>query len=259
MQVQLPQIAGGTFAAYVLVLCRIGPLFLLAPVFSSRMIPARAKLIAALAITFALAPLALKGHTVSTEPVELAFLIVKEIGVGLAFAVVIAAIGAAAHAGAAIMDTLLGFSYGALIDPITNVQNAPIGQLYSLFTAMVFITTGGDQIMVMGLSKSYEVLPLDHFPTMNVLVGAATLGLGKIFLIGLMLAAPVVIAMLVTDAAFALVAKAVPQMNVFAIGIPAKILLGFGVIAASLPFVAVHVRDDLASAVTAAVGALGGG
>ena len=259
MNVELPQIPGGTVAAYVLVLCRIGPLFLLAPVFSSRMIPARAKLIAAVAITVALAPLALKGQTVSTEPVELVFLIVKEIGVGLAFAFVIAAIGAAAQAGAAVMDTLFGFSYGALVDPITNVQNAPIGQLYSLFTAMVFVTTGGDQVMIMGLSKSYEVLPVDHFPALNALAGAATLGVGKIFLIGLMLAAPVVIALLVTDAAFALVAKAVPQMNVFQIGIPAKILLGFGVIATSLPFVAVHVRDDLSSAVVAGLGILGGG
>ena len=258
MQVQLPQIAGGTVAAYILVLCRIGPLFLLAPIFSSRLIPARAKLIAAGSITFALAPLALKGQVVSTDPVTLAFDIFKEIGVGLVFAFVIAAIGSAAAAGAALMDTMFGFSYGALIDPVSNIQNTPLGQLYSLFTAMVFVTTGGDQIMVMGLSRSYEVLPLDHFPTLNIFAGAALVGIGKIFLIGLMLAAPVVIALLVTDAAFALVSRAVPQMNVFQLGIPVKILMGFGVIAASLPFVAVHIRDDLASAVVAALEAIGG-
>jgi flagellar biosynthetic protein FliR len=259
VNVELPQIPGGTVAAYVLVLCRIGPLFLLAPVFSSRMIPGRAKLIAAAAITVALAPLALKGHTVSTEPVELAFLVIKEIGVGLAFAFVIAAIGAAAQAGAALMDTLFGFSYSAIVDPISNIQNAPIGQLYSLFTAMVFVTTGGDQVMIMGLSKSYELVPVDRFPALDVLAGAAAIGIGKIFLIGLMLAAPVVIALLVADAAFALVAKAVPQMNIFQIGIPAKILLGFGVIATSLPFTATHIRGDLSSAVVAALGVLGGG
>ncbi len=258
MQVQLPQIAGGTVAAYVLVLCRIGPLFLLAPIFSSRMIPARAKLIAAGAITVALAPMALKGQTISTDPVDLFFDIFKEIGVGLAFAFVIAAIGSAAQAGAALMDTMFGFSYGALIDPITNVQNTPLGQLYSLFTAMVFVTTGGDQIMVMGLSKSYEVLPIDQFPTMNVFAGAVLLGIGKIFLIGLMLSAPVVIALLVTDAAFALVSRAVPQMNVFQLGVSVKILMGFGVIAASLPFVAIHVRNDLSDAVVAALSAIGG-
>jgi flagellar biosynthesis protein FliR len=55
------------------------------------------------------------------------------------------------------------------------------------------------------------------------------------------------------------VARAVPQMNVFMVGIPAKILLGFGVIAASLPFVAVHVQADLTSAVVAGLGALGAG
>lgn len=259
MEIQLPQIAGGTVAAYVLVMCRIGPLFLLAPLFSSRMIPSRAKLIAAGAVTFAIAPLALKGQTISTDPVEFAFHMFKEIGVGLAFAFVIAAIGTAAQAGAALMDTLFGFSYGSLVDPITNIQNTPLGQLYSLFTAMVFVTTGGDQIMVMGLAKSYQVLPVDHFPSLDMFAGAAAVGVGKIFLIGLMLAAPVVIALIVTDAAFALVSRAVPQMNVFVLGIPAKILLGFGVVSASLPFVAVHIRDDLANAVVAGLGAISGG
>lgn len=259
MQVELPQIPGGTIAAYVLVLCRIAPLFLLAPIFSSKLIPNRAKLIAAGAITVALAPLALKGQTVSTDVVDLPFLIAKEIGVGLAFAFVIAVIGSAAQAAAALMDTMFGFSYGALIDPVTNVQNTPLGQLYSLFTAMVFVTTGGDQLMVMGLAKSYELLPIDRYPSASMLGSAAVVGVGKIFVIGLMLAAPVVIALLVADAAFALVSRAAPQMNVFTLGIPAKILLGFGVAAASLPFIAVHVRDDLARAVVSALDVIAGG
>jgi flagellar biosynthetic protein FliR len=259
VEVQLPQIPGGTVAAYVLVLCRIGPLFLLAPVFSSRMIPTRAKLVAAGAITVALAPLALKGQTVSTEPIDLAMLGVKEVGIGLMFAFVIQIIGTAAQAAAAVMDTLFGFSMGALVDPITNVQNSPIGQLYSLFTAMVFVTTGGDQMMVMGLSRSYELMPVDAFPSLNIFGAAAAMAVGKLFLIGLMLAAPVVIALIVTDAALALVSRAVPQMNVFQIGTQAKILLGFGILAASLPFVAVHVRDDLSDAVVTALTVLSGG
>jgi flagellar biosynthetic protein FliR len=124
---------------------------------------------------------------------------------------------------------------------------------------MVFVTTGGDQMMVMGLSRSYELMPVDAFPSLNIFGAAAAMAVGKLFLIGLMLAAPVVIALIVTDAALALVSRAVPQMNVFQIGTQAKILLGFGILAASLPFVAVHVRDDLSDAVVTALTVLSGG
>lgn len=259
MQVELPQIPGGTIAAYLLVLCRVGPLFLLAPVFSSRLIPNRAKLIAAGAITVAIGPMALHGQTVPTDTIGLFMDIIKELGVGLAFAFVIAMIGTAAQAAASIMDLMAGFSMGSIVDPITNVQNTPVGQLYSLFTAMVFVTTGGDQLMVMGLAKSYDLLPVSAYPSLNMFGTAAAAGVGKIFLIGLMLAAPVVIALIVADAAFALVARAAPQMNIFTLAVPAKILLGLGVAAASLPFVAVHIRDDLATAVVSALNSIAGG
>jgi flagellar biosynthetic protein FliR len=65
-----------------------------------------------------------------------------------------------------------------------------------------------------------------------------------------------VIALIVTDAAFGLIARAVPQMNVFFVGLPAKILLGFAVIGASLPFVAARISDQLETSVYTALRAL---
>jgi flagellar biosynthetic protein FliR len=254
----LPQLAGDKLVGFVLVLCRIGPLFLLAPIFSARFIPSRAKLIAAGAIALALAPIASRGQTLPTEIVELVFLVLKEAIVGLAFAFVIAVLGAAVQAGASLIDTIIGFSFAALVDPITNVQNAVVGQLYALFTAMVFVVTGGDQLMIGGLARSYEVVPLDGLPSFANLSALGFAAFTSVFSIGLAIAAPVVIALLVADAAFAIIAKAAPQMNVFSVGLPAKILLGFATIAASMPFVAEHVQADLENAVWQALRGLGG-
>lgn len=249
----LPQLAGDHLVAFVLVLARVGPLFLLAPVFSARMIPNRAKLIAAGAIALALAPLAERGQTLPTDVFGFGGLMLKEVLVGVAFAFVLAAIGAAVQAGASLLDTLIGFSFASLVDPITNMQNAVIGQIYALFTAMVFVVTGGDQIMIMGLAKSYSLVPLSGMPSMSALGSMGLTALAQVFTIGLEVAAPGVIALLVADAAFAIVARAVPQMNVFMVGLPAKILLGFAAIGASLPFVAVHVQGDLVDAVSTAL------
>ena len=88
------------------------------------------------------------------------------------------------------------------------------------------------------------------------LAALATSGLGDIFVIGLEIAAPVVIALALTDIAFALVSRAVPQMNVFQVGLPAKVLVGFATVAASLPFVATHLQDKLQELVLQALTAL---
>src|SRR5262249_8301723 len=157
---------------------------------------------------------------------------------GTAFAFSIAVIGAAIQAGAALLDTMIGFSFAALFDPITNQQNAILGQVYALFTATIFIATGGAEMMIVGLAKSYAVVPIDAYPDLTPLGHRATAAFSQLFLIALEVAAPPLIAILVTDAAFALVSRAVPQMNVFVVGMPAKILAGVATIAVSLPFLA---------------------
>ena len=77
-------------------------------------------------------------------------------------------------------------------------------------------------------------------------------------MIGLEIAAPVLVALVITDAAIGLVSRAVPQMNVFVVGLPAKILVGMTVIAATLPFVSNQVQGALQQSVMQAVQTLGG-
>ena len=93
--INLPNLAGAEVMGFVLVLARVGGLFVLAPGFSSKMIPAQAKLIIAAAISFALMPIAMHGHVLPTAPGPLAFLIMKEVLVGLAFALPLAMLGGA--------------------------------------------------------------------------------------------------------------------------------------------------------------------
>jgi flagellar biosynthetic protein FliR len=252
----LPQIAAKDVVAFVLVLGRVGPLFLLAPVFSSRMLPARVKLILAGAIAFVMTPIAMHGQPIPADSLQIAPLMVKEVTIGLAFSLSIGVLAAAVQAAGGLLDTLVGFSFGALIDPFDNSPAAVLGQVYSIFATMIFLLTGGDQIMVMGLAKSYDLVPLGHVPTASHLAALATTGLAQLFVVALEIAAPVVIALLLADIAFALVSRAVPQMNVFAVGTPAKVLIGFATVSASLPFLATHLEDQLQSFVLQALTAM---
>ena len=249
----LPEIAGEQLAGFVLVLARIGGLFFFAPIFSSRLIPARAKFMAAAALSLAMTPLAMGAGPIPTEPIALAALLVKEVIVGLAIALALGVVAAAVHAGASIVDAVGGFAFASLVDPFTNMQGSPFAQLYAMFATMILLVSGGDHIMIQGLARSYDLVPIDAALNFSRMADLALTGIAEVFVIGLEVVAPVLLALVLTDMALGLISRAVPQMNVFFVGIPAKILVAFGVAAASLPFVALRLQEALGEAVVRAL------
>src|SRR4051794_12893090 len=128
--------------AFFLVLARVSPLFLLAPLFSSKMLPMRVKSIVAVAIAVGLTPVVTHG-AIDMDPLGYGGLLVKEVVVGLAFAYALGAVFSALAVAGSLLDTLIGFSFGATIDPITGTNSSVISQMYSLFGVMIFIAIGG--------------------------------------------------------------------------------------------------------------------
>jgi flagellar biosynthetic protein FliR len=109
-------------AAFFLVLARVSPLFLLAPLFSSKSLPGRARGIVALALAVGLMPV-VKHGAIDLDVLGFGLLILKEVVVGLAFAYALAAMFAALQAAGTLLDTLIGFSFGAMVDPVTGTQS----------------------------------------------------------------------------------------------------------------------------------------
>jgi flagellar biosynthesis protein FliR len=255
----LPELAGTQVVVFVLVLARVGPLFLLAPILSSGVLIARAKFLAAAAFAVALTPIAAKGYAVPQDPLGFAGALVQEAGVGIAFALALGVLMAAVQAGASLLDTLVGFSFGSLVDPLTGVQAAVLGQIYTMFALMVFVLVNGVELTVAGLAKSYELVPLGSFPSGAALGRLALDSCMAVPVIGLELIGPVLIAVVLADGAFGLMARAVPQMNVFVIGLPVKVIVAFALVGASLPFVGTHLGDDFQHQLARGLQALAGG
>jgi flagellar biosynthetic protein FliR len=256
--VTLPAIASDQVIGFILVLGRVGGLFVLAPVFSSRMLPMRIKAMIAFAVSLAMMPMATHGVAIPQDAGSIATLLMKEVAVGLVFAFPMALLMGAVQAGASLLDTVIGFSFAAVLDPLQNQQSAILGQFYSLFATMVFALSGGDRIMLEGLGASYRALPLTAMPSTAAIAAGGVAAFAQVFTIGLAIVAPVLVALVITDAALGLISRAVPQMNVFFVGMPAKILIGFGIIAASLPFVAGQLQTQLEQSVLQAVRIVGG-
>jgi flagellar biosynthesis protein FliR len=252
----LKQLEGNELTGFILVLARVTPLFLIAPVFSSQMIPVRVRGVIAVAISIGLAPVALHGQHIPTDPFVLAGLIVEGMLVGLGFAFSLAILMAAVESAGAIIDVVSGFSYGNLINPISGQESAVMARFYSLVGTLVFIVIGGEAWTLRGLARTFQLVPLTSGPKIGSLIGGAVEVFSTVFASALEIAAPVLVALLITDVAFGVVSRVVPQLNVFAVGFPTKVAVAMLVVGASLPFTANWISNQLSVSVGAAVGAL---
>jgi flagellar biosynthetic protein FliR len=252
----LSKLAGNELAGFILVLARVTPLFFLAPLFSSSMIPPRERGAIAVAISFGLAPVALRGQHIPSDPLTLAGLVVEGLLVGLSFAFTLSILMAAVESAGAMIDVASGFSYGNLINPLNGEPSAIMSRFYALVGTLVFIVIGGDAWTLRGLARTFQLVPLTSSPQLSSLVGGAVKVFAGVFAAGLEIAAPVMLALLITDVAFGVVSRVVPQLNVFAVGFPTKVAVSLLVVGASMPFVANWISNELSVSVGAALGAL---
>lgn len=249
----VPGIGAQTVAGFLLVLGRIAPLFVLAPMFSSKMLPPRVRGIAAVGLAIGMTPVALKGGSVPTDFGDLIGLFIKEVLVGLAFAFAIGAFISALTVAGSYIDNSIGFSFGSLLDPMTGGQATVLSQLYGLIGVMIFIAIGGDQWAIQGIARTYDTVPLSELPDFQALAAGTLDAFVNLSVAAIELAAPILLALLVTDAAFGMIARAVPQVNVFSVGFPSKVLVGLVLLGATLPFAAGWLADGLAGSISDAL------
>ncbi|HEX8206700.1 MAG TPA: flagellar biosynthetic protein FliR [Solirubrobacteraceae bacterium] len=239
-------------AGFFLVLARVSPLFVLAPLFSSNLMPPRVRGIVAVALAIGLSPVVAKSK-ISMETFDLVGLLGKELLVGLAFAFTIGALFAALSVAGTFLDTSIGFSFGSIVDPITGSSAAVLAQLYALIGVLIFIAIGGDAWVVQGLARTYDLVPLESFPSLALMTSGALAAFVAIFGAAIQVAGPVLLALILTDAAFGMVSRVVPQLNVFAVGFAAKIVVGLLVLGVTLPFLAGWLSGELEASVTDAL------
>jgi flagellar biosynthetic protein FliR len=252
----LSELAGNELAGFILVLARVTPLFFVAPLFSSHLIPPHVRGLIAVGISVGLAPIALHGQHIPTDPLVLAGLVVEGMLVGFGFAFTLAVLMGAVESAGSVMDVLSGFSYGSLINPMNGQESAVMTRLYSLVGTMIFLVINGDAWTLRGLDRTFQLVPLTSAPRLSSLLGGAEQVFGTVFTAALEVAAPVVVALLITDVAFGVVSRVVPQLNVFAVGFPTKVAVVLLVAGASLPFTANWISNQLSVSVGDALGAL---
>ncbi len=247
---------GQPVTGFFLVLARIAPLFVLAPLFSSKMLPSTVKGIIAVGFAIGLTGIAIHGQHIPSDPLQVAGLLVVNMLVGLLLAFAVAGMFAAIQTAGGLADIVSGFSFGATVDPINGNQGGTFTELYGLIGVMLFIAIGGDAWVLHGLARTFTLVPLSKAPQLGSMVSGAELAFSSIFASALEVVAPVMLALLISDVAFVLVSKVVPQLNVFSVAFPLKVGVALLVVSASLPFLGGWMSDQMYTSVATALHAL---
>jgi flagellar biosynthesis protein FliR len=244
---------GESVTAFFLVLARVTPLFVVAPLFSAKELPKQVRGIVAVGLAIGLAGVASHGQHIPTDPLQVAGLMVEQLLVGLLLSLTVGALMAAVQMAGGLADIVSGFSFGATVDPINGNQGGVFSELYGLVGVMLFIAIGGDAWLLHGIARTFDLVPLTAAPHLGSLADAAERSVSSLFVSAVEVAAPVILALLISDVAFGMVSKVVPQMNVFSVAFPLKVGVALLVVSASLPFLGGWISDQMYGSVATAL------
>lgn len=221
---------------FILLFVRMTGLFVVAPIFGRRNIPAYFKI----GFSFMLALILV--NTVSVPEIEYqqsiyqyAFLIIKEFIVGITIGFVADMIFTAIYLAGQIIDMQIGFGLVNVLDPINNIQVPITANFYFIISMLVFLVVKGHHLLISTLFDSYNYIPIGNMVFGEMLINDVIRVFGSVFIIGFKIAAPITAAIMIADVALGVMARTVPQLNVFVVGMPLKIAVGIIVMLLTVP------------------------
>ena len=228
------QVPSATLAALLLATARATGFVALAPPFNSNGIPNPVKGALALALSLVVFP-----HISGTLPaITAGFLVVTTVTeaiIGAALGFVVQVLFTAVQLAGDIIDVTGGFQLQPAYDPLSLTTHSSIGKLHYLLATTLLFTSGGHLLLVRGFVTSYEGLPVGASLPTDQLGSALITAFSMMFLAALQIAGPMVAVLLLTDVALALLSKAAPALNIFAIGFPVKIMVTLALLGLTFP------------------------
>ena len=224
-------------ALFVFPLSRILGLLASAPVFSNAALPLQVRLIAGLTITLGLAP-ALPPMPPIPAGSWLGLVVMAEqmlIGVLMGFALSITF--RAVDVAGALIGLQMGLSFATFFDPASGGQTPVISEILGLLTTLIFLSLNGHLLVLSVLAESFTLLPVSTTPIHATAFSALMAWSGTLFSAGVLLSLPLITALLIANIALGVLARIAQQLNLFAVGFPVTLALGFLVLLLSLPYI----------------------
>ncbi len=214
---------------------RIGGVFMVAPVLGARNVPARIRLSIALLVTLIVVPLLPMPAVMEMFSAPWWRCIVEQLVIGICIGFVLTLVFEAVVMGGELISYSMGLSFAQMADPLRGASTPVVGQFLLILATLLFLALGGHLTLIELLVRSFHSLP----------IGQGGFGLrqfesllrygGQVFADGLLLALPVVIALLVANLGLGVVSRSAPSLNLFAVGFPVTLIAGLVLLRAGLP------------------------
>lgn len=221
-----------------LIALRVGGVLVMTPIFATAGLPVnfRALFVVGLSVML-VAGLSVKSVPVAMSIGQLVTAAVTEIVVGMSLAFGVFAAFATFQLAGRLLDIQLGFGIASLIDPATRTSAPLLGTFLNMLALTIFFAVDGHHLLISGIAFSLEQIPPGT--ALHQIDAAALMAqFGSMFVYAAALAAPVMVVILLIDLVMAVIARTMPQVNVFIVGLPLKILVGLIVLAISLRYMA---------------------
>lgn len=219
---------------YLMVFLRASGIFVAAPIFGNRYLPNQVKIVLALGTALILFPV-VPVQSLPDTLVSLIPLGIGELLIGLIIGYISSLIFAAVQLGGQLLDTEMGFGIVNVLDPQSGLQLPLMGNFQYILALLVFLITNGHHLLLLALSDSFVAVPVGGLRISAGLTAAVVDLFAQLFVVALKISAPTLAALFLTSVALGIIARAVPQMNVFMVGLPVKLVTGILVLMVGLP------------------------
>ena len=224
------------FTALVLITIRVFCLFLVVPALFPSGTPATVKVGFTIILAYILLP-GIDYSTISSINSTLPFVMncINEAVAGLTLGFIINLCFASFRFAGNLMDLQVGFAMMTMFDPNTNSNSTLLEHIMYWFSIMIFFLIDGHHMVINALMESFKIIKVGNLflnpDSINLVIKAFI----QYFAIGLRIAIPIILIILISDLTMGLIARTVPQLNIMVLGLPIKILIGLLTFSLSLP------------------------
>ncbi|MBM3840953.1 MAG: flagellar biosynthetic protein FliR [Verrucomicrobia bacterium] len=234
------------FFTWLLVFVRAGALFLIFPLFSGTNVPARVRVALAAILALLVAPgVANPVDPANLQLLQLVVLFLGEITLGLFMGYICRFVFYAVQLAGHFISTEIGLQTSTVITPTDSVPVDVPAAVLNLLAMMLFLSLDMHHIMIMAFQQTYAILPIGGGRLSDALFDNVTLRIGKIFILAVLIAAPLMAIGFLVSVVLMMLGRAVPQMNIFFESFTIRLLAGMVVFGFTLNLTAQHVANFL--------------
>ena len=232
-------------AAFIWPFVRVGALVMAAPVLSARQTPVLFRVSFVLVLTWVLIPVLPPPPVVDAFSHQALVILLQQILIGVVMGFILQMVFAALIFGGQVIAYSMGLGFASMMDPQNGVQVPVVSQFYLILATLLFLVLNGHLVLIEILAQSFHTFPvaLDGISQngLEAIIGWAS----RMFAAGLLMALPVMAALLLVNLGMGMIGRAAPQLNIFAVGFPMTILVGFVLIWITLPDVMANFSELL--------------